>query len=121
MLIDGFANGWRIDPATLGSAVHDGTITVALQWKPQQRVDLALVISLVAIVACLVLVFLPVRRRRRRGGRHSRGRRKLVESEVGVGSAEAEGGACRLVGSAVGSSGGVTRRGPGGSGCRGIG
>jgi arabinofuranan 3-O-arabinosyltransferase len=76
VLIDGFANGWRIDPATLGSVIDHGTITVALQWKPQQRVDIALIISLVAIVACLVLVFVPVRirRRRRPKGRHSAGR-----------------------------------------------
>jgi arabinofuranan 3-O-arabinosyltransferase len=86
VLIDGFANGWRIDPSTLGSAAPDGTITVALRWKPQQRVDLALIISLVAIVACLVLVFLPVRsrRRRRRGGRHSRSHSHTTVGEVGT-------------------------------------
>jgi arabinofuranan 3-O-arabinosyltransferase len=87
VLIDGFANGWRIDPAALGSAIHQGTITVALKWKPQQRVDIALIISLVAIVACLVLVFLPVRirRRRRPKGRHSLGRDEVNPSTDGEG------------------------------------
>jgi arabinofuranan 3-O-arabinosyltransferase len=66
VLIDGFANGWRIDPSTLGSAVHDGTITVALTWQPQRRVDVALIVSLLAIVACIVLALVPASRLRRR-------------------------------------------------------
>jgi hypothetical protein len=77
VLIDGFANGWRIDPSTLGGAVHDGTVTIALVWQPQKRVDVALVVSLAAIIACVILVFVPVRRRRRRDGR----RRHRVRSD----------------------------------------
>jgi len=94
VLIDGFANGWRIDPSTLGSALHHGTITVALAWKPQQRVDIALIISLVAIVVCLVLAFLPVRarRRRRRKGRHSPGGQPVSGSTVGLDPMVAESG-----------------------------
>ncbi len=67
-LIDGFANGWRIDPSTLVGAVHDGAVSVNLVWQPQQRVDVALVLSLVGMVACIILVGVPlgVRRRRRR-------------------------------------------------------
>ncbi len=72
-LIDGFANGWRLDPSTLGpGAVRDGAVTVVLTWQPQSRVDIALIISALAIVACVVLVFVPRRRRRNRGG-HARG------------------------------------------------
>ena len=72
-LIDGFGNGWLLDPSSLGHAVHDGTLSVVLTWEPQKRVDLALIVSLVAIVACVVLALVPVRRRRRRRrGRHSR-------------------------------------------------
>ena len=52
---------------------HDGTVTVVLTWQPQSRVDIALVISALAIVACVVLVFVPARRRRRKRGGHSRG------------------------------------------------
>ncbi len=66
LLVDGFANGWRIDPSTLAGAVHDGTLTVSLVWQPQRRVDVALLVSLAAIIACLILVFVPVRRRRHR-------------------------------------------------------
>jgi arabinofuranan 3-O-arabinosyltransferase len=77
VLIDAFANGWRIDPATLGGAVRDGTISVTLQFQPQKRVDLALIISSVAILACLLLALWPglLGRRRRRGrkGRHGKG------------------------------------------------
>jgi arabinofuranan 3-O-arabinosyltransferase len=72
-LIDGFANGWRLDPSALGSAVHGGAVSVVLQWRPQSRVNAALIVSLLAIAACLVLAIIPVRRRRR-VGRHSRER-----------------------------------------------
>jgi hypothetical protein len=73
VLIDGFANGWRLDLSTLGSAVHGGALSVVLQWRPQSRVNVALIISVLAILACLVLAIVPVRRRRR-VGRHSRAR-----------------------------------------------
>ncbi len=72
-LIDGYANGWRLDPSSLPpGAVHDGAVTVALTWQPQRTVDIALLLSALAIIACLVLVFVPPRRRRRRRGRHAR-------------------------------------------------
>ena len=67
VLIDGFANGWRLDLDSLGPAIHDGTLSVSLSWQPQKRVDVALLISLAAIIVCLVLAFVPVRLRRRRG------------------------------------------------------
>jgi arabinofuranan 3-O-arabinosyltransferase len=70
VLLDGFANGWRLDPSTLGSAVQDGTVSVVLQWAPQTRVDVALLISIVAILGCAVLALVPVGRRRRRRHRH---------------------------------------------------
>jgi hypothetical protein len=66
VLIDGFANGWRIDPAAVASAVHHGTLEVALTWVPQRRVDVALLVSAATVVVCLVLAFLPGRWRRRR-------------------------------------------------------
>ncbi|HXW39002.1 MAG TPA: discoidin domain-containing protein, partial [Acidimicrobiales bacterium] len=61
-LVDGFANGWRIDPAALGRGLHDGTLSVVLTWTPQARVDVALVVSLAAILGCLVLAVAPRRR-----------------------------------------------------------
>jgi arabinofuranan 3-O-arabinosyltransferase len=65
VLIDGFANGWQLDPSTLGPAVHDGTVSVVLRWAPQTRVDVALLVSIVAILGCLVLALVPARKRRR--------------------------------------------------------
>jgi hypothetical protein len=63
LLIDGFANGWRVNPAMLGSALHNGELSVLLRWTPQRSVNIALIISAVAIVACLLLALLPIRRR----------------------------------------------------------
>jgi hypothetical protein len=68
-LIDGFANGWRVDPATLGGAAPGGAVTVDLRWTPQARVNLALVTSALAILVCLLLAILPLVRRRTRGSR----------------------------------------------------
>ncbi len=65
MLIDGFANGWRIDPSALGSAVQNGTASVVLRWQPQTGVNVALIVSLLAILACVVLAIEPGRRWRR--------------------------------------------------------
>ena len=73
VLIDAFANGWRVDPVALAPYVHDGTLEVALVWTPQRTVDWALVVSAVAIVACVVLAVWPVGRRRRRRRRHAHG------------------------------------------------
>ncbi|MGA3147972.1 MAG: alpha-(1-_3)-arabinofuranosyltransferase family protein [Acidimicrobiales bacterium] len=79
ILIDGFANGWLLDPSSLGHAVHDGTLSVVVTWQPQARVNVALFVSLVAIVACVILALLPVLRRRRvRRGRHGRHSRKVA-------------------------------------------
>lgn len=47
-LLDGFANGWRL-PAT------DSGMDVELRFRPQQRVDAALLVSAAAAVAALVL------------------------------------------------------------------
>ncbi|HEV3366448.1 MAG TPA: alpha-(1-_3)-arabinofuranosyltransferase family protein [Acidimicrobiales bacterium] len=67
ILVDGFANGWQVDPAALASFIHHGVMTVDVRWAPQARVNVALVISAVTIVGCLLLAFLP--RRRRSGDR----------------------------------------------------
>ncbi len=65
VLIDGFANGWRLDPSVMGAADHNGTVSVVLQWQPQKRVDIALIISVLAILACVLLALMPLRGRRR--------------------------------------------------------
>jgi hypothetical protein len=63
-LIDGFANGWRVDPATLGTASPGGVVTVQLRWAPQGRVNVGLLVSVLAILVCLALAFFPRARRR---------------------------------------------------------
>ncbi len=73
-LVDGFANGWLVDPATLGTAVSGGTFAVTVAWFPQKHVNDALIISALAAILCLLLALLPnrwririfFRRRRRR-------------------------------------------------------
>ena len=62
-LVDGYANGWRVTPT---SAHFDVTLT----WTPQRRVWIALGISAVALLLCLVLAL--------RGLRHRRGTRESV-------------------------------------------
>jgi arabinofuranan 3-O-arabinosyltransferase len=54
-LVNGFANGWTVRP---GQA---GTLDVVLRWTPQRSVWIGLVVSVVAVLGCLALVF--VRRR----------------------------------------------------------
>ncbi len=117
VLIDGFANGWRLDLDSLGPAIHDGTLSVSLSWQPQKRVDVALLVSLAAIIVCLVLAFVPVRLRRRAGGgtagaarggpgaarRWRRGRRRSWGGRRGAGAA----------GAGWGSRGGSRHRGRG--------
>ena len=69
VLIDSFANGWRIDPTTMASAVADGRMTIAIVWAPQKTANLAVIVSTLAIIGCIVLVAWPVQRRRRRRAR----------------------------------------------------
>ncbi|HEX6421414.1 MAG TPA: alpha-(1-_3)-arabinofuranosyltransferase family protein [Acidimicrobiales bacterium] len=48
VLVDGFANGWLVTPT-------DDTFEVDLRFAPQRRVDLAIVLSALAALACLGL------------------------------------------------------------------
>jgi arabinofuranan 3-O-arabinosyltransferase len=50
VLVDGFANGWLIDPT-------QETFTLDLRFAPQRRVTVALWISALALVLCLLLAF----------------------------------------------------------------
>ena len=56
-LVDGYANGWLVTPS---SSAFDVTLT----WTPQTKVWIALVLSAVALLACLVLALWPFGRRR---------------------------------------------------------
>jgi hypothetical protein len=71
-LVDGFANGWPVSAAQLAAlgATGTGSFTVVMRWTPQTALWIALAVSGVGIVLCLVLVAVPPgrlawRRRRR--------------------------------------------------------
>jgi hypothetical protein len=57
-LIDGFANGWLIEPVA-------SSFTVDLRFAPQRRVWIALPVSVAAVALCLALAFTPLGRGRR--------------------------------------------------------
>jgi hypothetical protein len=60
VLVDAYANGWRVRPT--GS----GPMTISVTWTPQRTFDIALLISVLASLACLgILVGAFVLRRRR--------------------------------------------------------
>ncbi len=83
VLVDGFANGFRVVPASLGPALHGGTVLVTLRWTPQQRETAALVVSAIAILACVVIGFVPRRRwsaLRRAGRGRQRARRRGADA-----------------------------------------
>jgi hypothetical protein len=66
-LVDGFANGWRIDPK--GRAV----VAVTVVWTPQRRVWVSLGLSGVTVLAALAIILVSyVRRRARRRERDER-------------------------------------------------
>src|SRR3981189_735085 len=69
VLIDGFANGWTITGADLAKGGPSGSFDVTLRWTPQTRVNVALIVSALSILLCLLLAYLPERLRRRIGRR----------------------------------------------------
>ncbi len=56
-LVNGYANGWLVDPAVVGS---DASIEV--RWTPQSAVWVGLALSALGAVICVALVLLPRRR-----------------------------------------------------------
>jgi len=58
-LVDGYANGWRIDPN------GKQTLVVNLEWVPQQRVWMALFLSVLGGLLCCAIVAVAFRRARR--------------------------------------------------------
>jgi hypothetical protein len=60
VLVDGYANGWLIKPAASGSMI------IHLDWTPQHRVDIALWLSALVLLACLAMALGPTRRTWRR-------------------------------------------------------
>ena len=59
-LVDGYANGWLVDPT-------QESFDVVLEWTPQERVWASLWVSLAGVLACLAIVAVTWWRRRRGG------------------------------------------------------
>ena len=75
-LVDGYANGWWIDPGEVAE------LTVQLRWWPQRVVNVTIVASGVAALVCLGLA---VRRPRRRASADLRARSEPTFEPVGFG------------------------------------
>ncbi|MGD0381568.1 MAG: alpha-(1-_3)-arabinofuranosyltransferase family protein [Acidimicrobiales bacterium] len=73
-LVDGFANGWLLDPGSRS------TLSITFTWTPQATVNIALIVSLLAVVLCLALALWP----RRRPTRAQRRGRAVALSAAGV-------------------------------------
>ncbi len=73
-LIDGYANGWYVP-----GSVARGPTTITLTWTPQRVVNVAILVSAATLLVSVILIAVPatalgpLRRRRRRRGRHSTG------------------------------------------------
>lgn len=59
-LVDGFANGWLVDPG------RTSTISFTLRWTPQTEVTASLLASAAAVAVCVAITLWPNTRRRRR-------------------------------------------------------
>jgi hypothetical protein len=66
VLVDGFANGWRVGASTLAAVGGKGSFEVTLRFAPQRELDVAFLVSLAAGLACLVIVAVSMVRRRQR-------------------------------------------------------
>ena len=58
-MVDGYANGWLVEPDA------SGTFDVSLHWTPQRVVWVGIALSIVAVAACVVIVVVTWRGRRR--------------------------------------------------------
>ena len=64
VLIDGFANGWLVDPAVVGPGG-----SIVLEWTPQKVVDVALVVSALSGLIVIGIAIVTARRATRRTDR----------------------------------------------------
>jgi arabinofuranan 3-O-arabinosyltransferase len=87
-LIDGYGNGWLVDPAQYRTA---GPLRIHVQWQPQSTIWVALLISALGVVLALVLVVVGRGRRqarrvtgRERSGRVGRRATALAAVTIGI-------------------------------------
>jgi arabinofuranan 3-O-arabinosyltransferase len=62
-VINGYANGWYVDPAQLPAG--SGPLAVHVEWAPQRIVWIAIAISIVGLLICMAILFFGRKRRRR--------------------------------------------------------
>lgn len=74
-LVNGYANGWRIDPG------DSTTLSVTLEWTPQRNVWIALGLSVLAVLVCAALA-LGLWPRRKRAASHGVGLRSGPDPEL---------------------------------------
>jgi arabinofuranan 3-O-arabinosyltransferase len=58
--VNGYANGWYVDPAVVGT----GPVEIQMAWTPQRVVWVFIAVSLLGLLACLILMIRRPRRRR---------------------------------------------------------
>src|SRR5262249_34417230 len=63
-VINGFANGWYVDPASLGGAAD---FDVHFEWAPQRVIWIAIAVSILGVIACIAILFFGRRRARAHG------------------------------------------------------
>jgi arabinofuranan 3-O-arabinosyltransferase len=58
-VIDGYGNGWMLDPTVVGT----GPLNIHVEWTPQRVVWIAIALSIAGLLTCLVLVIVSRGRR----------------------------------------------------------
>jgi hypothetical protein len=74
VLVDGYANGWRIEPT-------GAPLDVRLRWEPQRRIWQGLAVSAAALLLCLFILLVSFLR----SGRGSGGQAARIATETGGG------------------------------------
>jgi arabinofuranan 3-O-arabinosyltransferase len=82
-LIDSFANGWAVTGPDL-KALGGGSFVINLKWTPQTKVWIALGLSGLTLLGCLLLALLPARWRRRARARMRRAWRAVRARGAGT-------------------------------------
>lgn len=94
-LVDGYANGWYIQPTA-------SSFTVDIEWTPQRRVWFAIMLSIIGAALCLAIVVVGAIRTRRKGPSHRPVR--PIEWPVVRTAADDPGGGRRMSAVAIASS-----------------